>query len=292
MLLVAVLLLAPSPPSDPEVVVHVRDAQITVVFPERPLPISREQVVAWVHSCGTSVADYFDRFPVSAVRLELSGRGKGGVHSGRTWNGRLIRIDLGSSTREQDLNEDWMLTHEFLHLAFPDLDERYAWMYEGYATYVEPIARVRAGRLSVERLWKETIQGMPQGLASEKDGGLDGTQAWGRTYWGGALFWLRGDLEIRERTQNKATLQTALRAVLKAGGDGTKLWTVEDLLRKGDEATGTTVLHDLYQQMGQTAYTTDLNALWKRLGVEQRGSEVLLKDQAPQASLRRSLTER
>ena len=292
MILAASFLLTASLQNDREIAVPVRDAQITVVFPERALPLTREQVLAWVETCGATVADYFDRFPVSKVRLELSSRGKGGIRSGRTWNGRLVRIELGSSTREQDLAEDWMLTHEFLHLAFPDLDEKHAWLYEGYATYVEPIARVRSGRLTAERLWKETLEGMPKGLPADKDGGLDGTQDWGRTYWGGALFWLRADLDIRERSQGKATLQTALRAILGAGGDGTKLWPVEELLTKGDLATGTTVFHDLYRQMGQAAYKADLKGLFRRLGVEDRRGGVILDDQAPLASLRRALTTR
>jgi len=74
---------------------------------------------------------------------------------------------------------------------------------------------------------------------------------------------MSADLEIRERTQNKHSLQTALRAVLSAGGDGTHRWSVDELLAKGDEATGTTVLRDLYARMGQAPYRADLPALWK-----------------------------
>src|SRR5450755_2938321 len=100
---------------DREVDVRVRSAEVTVVFPERPLPLTRERVIAWVQACGETVADYFGKFPVPRIRLEIASRGKGGIHSGRTWSGRLIRIELGTSTREQDLDDDWMLTHEFCH---------------------------------------------------------------------------------------------------------------------------------------------------------------------------------
>ena len=262
------------------------------MLPARDLSLPREQVLDWVRGCGEAIVDYYGKFPVAEVRLEISSRRGGGVRSGRTWNGRLIRIQLGTTTTEQELRDDWMLTHELCHLAFPDLDEKHAWMYEGLATWVEPVARARTGRLSLESMWLQTLEGMPKGLPGPKDGKLDGTTAWGRTYWGGAYYWMRADLEIRERTKNEKSLQTALRAILAAGGDGSQRWTVDAVVDKGDEATGTTALRDLYREMGQGAYLPDLPALWKRLGVEKKGGTIVFDDGAPQAALRRSLTSK
>jgi len=275
-----------------ETVVKIGDSEIEVLLPSRELALPREEVLGWVKACGQTVADYFGKFPVAKVRLEISARRGGGIRDGRTWNGRLVRIQLGTTAGEGDLKNDWMLTHEFFHLGFPDLDTKFAWMYEGYATYVEPIARVHSGRLSVDALWKETLDGMPKGLPEATDAGLDGTKSWGRTYWGGAYFWMRADLGIRDRTKNKFSLQTALRGILEAGGNGSKLWTVDDVIEKGDDATGTTVLHDLYKEMGHAHYKPDLPALWKELGVELRGDDIVVDEQAPQAALRRALTEK
>jgi len=287
-----VLIAAVLSQSDRETVVKIGDSEIEVLLPSRELALPREQVLAWVKDCGQTVADYFGKFPVAKARLEISARRGGGIRGGRTWNGRLIRIQLGTTAGEGDLKNDWMLTHEMFHLGFPDLDTKFAWMYEGYATYVEPIARVRSGRLSTEALWKETLDGMPKGLPAGTDAGLDGTKAWGRTYWGGAYFWMKADLGIRDRTKNKFSLQTALRGILDAGGDGSKLWTVDDVIEKGDDATGTTVLHELYKEMGKAPYKPDLPALWKQLGVERQGDDIVVDDQAPQAALRRALTEK
>lgn len=278
--------------ADREVAVPVGRSEVTVVFPDKPLSVTREQVVAWVKACGDTIVDYFGKFPVAKVRLELSSSGKGGIRSARTWNGRLIRLQLGSGTKEEQLRDDWMLTHEFCHLSFPDLDEKFAWVYEGMAVYTEPIARVRAGRMKAAQMWKEALEGMPKGLPGPGDGALDGTTSWGRTYWGGALFWLRADLGIRGKSGGRASLQTALRGILDAGGNGTRVWAVEEVLKKGDEATGTTVLQDLYREMGQAAYAADLPALWKQLGVAKSGAEVVVDDTAPLADLRKALTAR
>jgi len=287
----ALLALVPSS-AQTETTVSIGKSTITVALPDREPAASRDQILAWVRRCGESIADYFGRFPVPDLRLELTSTDGRGVQSGRTWNGRRIRVAIGVETGEADLRNDWVLTHELCHLAFPDLDERFTWMSEGYATWVEPVVRVRAGLLRPEDFWRETLEGMPKGLPGPKDGGLDGTKAWGRTYWGGALFWMTADLEIRERTQTKRSLQTALRAILDAGGDGTHRWSVDELLAKGDAATGTTVLRDLYARMGEAPYRADLPALWKSLGVERRGGTLAFDDMAPRSALRRAITTR
>jgi hypothetical protein len=39
------------------------------------------------------------------------------------------------------------MVHEMVHTALPDMPDRYAWLSEGLAVYVEPVARVQAGDL-------------------------------------------------------------------------------------------------------------------------------------------------
>src|SRR5258708_12201474 len=97
---------------------------------------------------------------------------------------------LGQHETEEELSEDWTITHEFVHLAFASLPDNQHWMEEGLATYVEPIARAQAGQLSSEQVWRGMVLGMPQGEPKRGDRGLDWTLSWGRTYSGGALFCL------------------------------------------------------------------------------------------------------
>jgi hypothetical protein len=69
---------------------------------------------------------------------------------------------------------------------------------------------------------------MRQGLPEVGDRGLDLTHTWGRTYWGGALFCLAADVEIRRRTGNTMGLQDALRAINKAGGTIESEWRLSE----------------------------------------------------------------
>ena len=87
------------------------------------------------------------------------------------------------------------------------------------------------------------FQGLPNALGGPKTGGLDDTPSWGATYWGGTLFWFLADLEIRERTGNRKSLDDALRGILDAGGNMGVSWPLRRVLVEADHATGVPVLH-------------------------------------------------
>jgi len=127
-------------------------------------------------------------------------------------------------------------------------------------------------------------------LPQSGDQGLDHTHTWGRTYWGGALFCLLADVEIRRQTQNEKGLQDALRGILNAGGDMREDWELEKALDVGDHATGTDVLRKLYERMRNSPTETDLAALWKQLGIREENETVQFQDDAPLAAIRRSIT--
>ncbi|HSN18070.1 MAG TPA: hypothetical protein VLV87_07655, partial [Gammaproteobacteria bacterium] len=179
---------------------------------------------------------------------------------------------------------------EMVHLAFPRAADNQHWAEEGQATYIEPIARAKIGDLSVDYLWQETIEGMPKGLPGDGDQGLDHTGTWGRTYWGGALFYLLADVEIRERTHNRYGLQDALRAVVAAGGNVETSWPLEKSFALGDEAVGVPVLEELYAQWKDKPVQVDLGALWKRLGVSLQDGKITYDDKAPDAAIRKAMT--
>lgn len=98
----------------------------------------------------------------------------------------LASASCSGATEPDDLRRDWVVAHELVHLGFPSVDESHHWMEEGLATYVEPIARARAGQLLAAKVWSDLVEGLPQGLPAPGDRGLDHTPTWGRTYWGGA----------------------------------------------------------------------------------------------------------
>jgi hypothetical protein len=199
--------------------------------------------------------------------LALPGARRRGVGFGTTLGngGASIMIWLGAGTTTEQLRTDWVLVHEMMHLGVPNLDRRHRWLEEGLATYLEEVGRARAGWITAEEARASFEAGMPKGQPQAGDRGLDHTHTWGRTYWGGALFALVADLEIRERTRQAKGLDDALRAVVGRGGTIVTRWPIARLLETADAGTGTTVLQDLYREWSSQAVAVDLEATWRRL---------------------------
>lgn len=267
--------------------------RIEVSFASAPAQPLRDLVLGWVASSAQAMIVYYGQFPASRLQLRIRFFDGHGVRGGRTtgWDGASISIAVGRASHEADFKEDWVLPHEMVHLAFPSVPDEHHWIEEGSATYVEPVARARAGDLSPEKVWGDLIDGLPQGLPRSGDRGLDFTSTWGRTYWGGALFCLLADVEIRKRTGNKKGLEDALRAILKAGGTIESDWPLARALEIGDRATGVPVLRELYDKMKANPAPVDLDGLWKGLGVECRNGKTVFRDGAPLAAIRKAITQ-
>ena len=125
---------------------------------------------------------------------------------------------------------------------------------------------------------------MPQGLPKYGDRGLDRTPTWGRTYWGGAIFCMLADIEIRKRSDNKLSLRDALRGVLDAGLSMHSSATAMQVFEAGDDAIGMAVLVPLYQKMKADPYPIDLDALWAvTRGGAAKTNRCIYDDDAPMA---------
>ncbi len=272
------------------------DAVINVLFEPGDLSLPHTQVLNWVRQSACAVTEYYGGFPVRNVNLEVLPVGEGkGVVSGRTVildQTPMIRVGLSRFATGSSLQDDWIMTHEMVHLAFPSVAHEHHWIEEGIATYIEPIALAQTGDLRPDKVWRDLVDGLPKGLPQPGDEGLDNTHTWGRTYWGGALFCLMADIEIHRRTNDRYGLQDALRGIVRAGGNMNDEWALTRVLKLGDDATGVPVLMELYDQMKAKPVTPDLSALWVELGVRPSGDSVVFDEGAPLAWVVRSIMAR
>ena len=255
--------------------------------------IGGQAIIDWVNKSAKIVADYYGSFPVEKIEVVLDNYNGSGVRTGRAYGRPVLQIivEIGSHVTEVQLERDWILVHELIHLAFPDIPDQHHWFEEGLPTYIESIARVQAGDLDEKFVWKGFIKGMPKGLPLADDAGLDHTPTWGRTYWGGAIFCFVADLEIRKQTQYKMGLQDAMRAVLHSGLTLDKTASMDQVIKIADDKTGTTVMRDLYDRMKDSPEPVNLNVMWAELGViyDQKTGNVSIDDDAPMAQIRKSI---
>jgi hypothetical protein len=286
---------APAPGLADTYSVKLGGAELQVDFAPGALDLGDDPVLAHIGRAAEAVVAYFGRFPVSRARvLVVPVAGRGGAPQGTTWgdmNGfqGFTRLRIGEHTTQADLTDDWVTTHELVHMGFPSQEREHHWIEEGLATYIEPLARVKTGELTARTVWGDAFRDMHQGEPQGGDQGLDHTHTWGRTYWGGALFSLVADVQIRRETANRKGLQDALRAIVAQGGTIDQEWPIEKAFEVGDRATGTHVLTNLYAAWKDAPVTVDLDKLWSDLGVRRGEDSVEFVPSAPDAKIREAI---
>jgi hypothetical protein len=269
-------------------------SHLLVAVAPHDLKLAPDEAFDWVFRAVHAIANYAGVFPAPRTLVIVMAGKPGSPTRGETLGegGPAVLVRAGDGVTGTTVRDDWVMTHELLHVALPSLPREQVWLGEGLPSYVEPIVRVRAGLATPERLWLDLVKGLPQGLPAKGDEGLDRTHTWGRTYWGGSLFCLAADVRIREETDNARSLDDVVRAVVASGADVESHWEVERLLDAGDRATGTHVLRTLYGELALAPGTVDLALLWRRLGVGIDGDQVTFDDRAPLARVRRGIAGR
>jgi hypothetical protein len=274
------------------------ESVLQVDFANGSMDLTTDQVLKHVQQAAEAIAEYYGRFPVARARILVvpTQGGRRETIGGTTWGdvdgvAGFTRLRIAEHATQANLDDDWVTTHELDHMAFPNLPEENHWMEEGLASYVEPVARVMTGNLQAPRIWADMVRGMPQGEPGPGDQGLDRTHTWGRTYWGGALFCLVADVEIRKQTHNRKGLRDALRAIVAEGGTIDHSWPLDRAFAVGDKATGTHVLTEMYAKWKDAPVEVDLPKLWDELGVRMTGDGVELRKDAKLASVREGITK-
>lgn len=273
--------------------VDVTGGTIAVKIEDGKLSLSDDEIIDWIKRCSDGIIQYFGKFPLQNTLVLITPADESGVGpSTATADGDqgLIEIPLGHTATAEDLENDWILTHEMVHLNFPLMTGNKSWLAEGMAVYVEPFARVQAGTLEQERAWGELMRDLPQGLPGKRDRGLDYSPTWASKYWGGALFYFLADLEIRQKTNNAKGLQDAFRAITAAGGHICSNWTADKCFEIADKEIGVPVLQHLHRQMGRNSVAVDLAKLWKLMGLHRSGDRATFSAHAPLAETRKLIS--
>jgi hypothetical protein len=265
---------------------------ISVIFDDSSNTLDRDLVSAWIRRSAMAVSTYFGRFPVDRFGLLIVAESGARIGPATTYGygGSVTSMHVGHEVDDTKFRGDWVMVHEMVHLALPEVPRRSNWLLEGNATYVEPIARAQAGLMTPQDVWRWAVDDMGKGQPAAGDQGLDHTHTWGRTYWGGAMYWLMAEVAIHEKTAGKHKLQDALRAINRASGGNTASWTVDQVTQAGDAAVGVDVLSSLYHQMKDQPVRVDLDGILHRMGISEVAGEIVFDDHAPLAALRRSIT--
>jgi hypothetical protein len=262
-----------------------------------------DRMARWVEAAYRAVASFYAQAPDSEILVVIAPLPKArGVRFGQLLpeSAPGIVMLVGEETTESDLGDDWMLVHELFHVGTPSYGARSGWFDEGLATYFEPLVRARAGLGTEEKVWQEFATEMPRGLDALTGRGLGAGESRDDIYWGGGLFCLLADVEARKRTNGKKGLEDGLRAVLRAGGNSSVVWSLDDTLQAMDAGIGEPVLGELAKRHIAKGAPVDLGRLFQELGIVPTGPKppqarspgqkrVRFDETAPLAAVRRSI---
>lgn len=277
----------------PQLIV-VGGSQFYITVGPGELSVSRADLANYAKEAARAVIAYYGRFPVKQTMINFVPTDDEGIGYGSsTYNDAqqtgIVTVEVGGGTTKRNLKSSWTLTHELMHLAFPVVSHHERWLAEGIATYIEPIGRMRIGNLSREEVWGDLLNNLPKGLPRRGERGLHFSRNFDRVYWGGALYCLLADVEIRQRTNNRLGLEDALRSIAKQGGTAASDWEAQDAVKAGDRAIGLDVLSSLYAKMGDQPVYVDVSSYLRKLGVVKTGTGVRFDDKAPLAAIRRAI---
>jgi hypothetical protein len=263
------------------------DPALTLAVPSGATQIADEQLAAWVSAVAESNRRFWARSPTEGGLVLLIPSPRGGVPFGRVLSlgGAVVTVLVGQQATPQDLYDDWVLVHEFLHLGSPLMRDTGAWLNEGIATFYEPVLRTRAGWKSEDQVWREWISAMPRGMPAITGIGLQNAGR-GGIYWGGAVFVLMAEIESLQASGGRIGFSDCLRTVLADGADVTVKWPTMNLLHRCDALLGKPVIATLAEQHIEQGSAMDLDKLWRRLGVSLDGDTVRYDDSAELAWLR------
>jgi len=264
-------------------------ATLDVARLDGTLAVSRAELMDWIRKIALAHVEYWQGFTTSRVLLAVvPTAGRPRVVFGRVvpGGGVSVMLQVGARATLPELWDDWILPHEFVHTGMPMITGRASWFMEGAATYVEPVIRARAGFKREAEVWREWIEQMPRGLSALQSG-LSG----GSPYWGGGLFMLLSDIEIRRATSGSKGLEHCLRGALRAGGDmaPAERWPLSTFAQRCDAALGAPVMATMLERHLGKSVEVDLPALWRDLGVRLTADGVAVDDGAPLAAIRRVL---
>src|SRR5262245_29201149 len=119
------------------------DLELTLVEMEPRDTAHTKALLRWSRDAATGVAAYFRKFPVERLLLVVVPNHRPRIGDGRTRGsgGATIQVAVSLRAGPEQFRDDWVLTHEMIHLGLPSLPRPNHWLEEGSATYLEPILR-------------------------------------------------------------------------------------------------------------------------------------------------------
>jgi len=264
------------------------------------------EIVTWLQSASSNVSLAYGRFPSASPRIvvipaqDRSWGGDSPVPFGRlTRQGEdKIELYINADRPIEEFYGDWTATHEFSHLMLPYLGSRHRWISEGFASYYQNVLMSRAGQYTPRQAWQKLYSGLERGRISRPDLTLNEAadagvrQARMKIYWGGAAIALLADIELRERSGGRESLDVALDRLQQCCLPSQRTWSGPELFAQLDALVDGAVFMPLYKRYANSGGFPDVGPALNSIGIATDDATVSLEREAPLVHVRDAITDR
>ena len=279
-------------------IIEVAGAGIRLATPGSLSGAQRTKIRQWIErtiNTVTSVYGYFPQPQPQVLVIPIGHRSKAVVKASVVRGGGLATIIYIDETRSlAEFMLDWKATHEFSHMLIPYITSRNRWLSEGLASYYQNVLRARDGRLTETQAWQKLYDGFQRGKNGTHGGSLaqatrSGRGSTMRVYWSGAALLLMADMQLRELSGGRQSLDTALQSLSSCCMSNEKTWQAREMFQRLDKLTGTEIFENLYDKYVYAHSFPDMRPVWEDLGVQIRFNRVRLMPSAPLTNIRTAI---
>ena len=263
---------------------------------------AKRKLDTWIAKVSRAAVSAYGQLPIADVQVLVIavGASKEPVEFGQSTRGQGSGLTLFVDPAQpaSAFDHDWVAVHEMSHLFHPYLGDRGSWLGEGLATYYQNVLRARAALLTPDEAWAQIDAGFDRGrsMTRSKDVTLetaseaeDGRTNFMRTYWSGTAYWLETDLALRRSSDNRLSVDEALRRFDACCLPSYRGWKPDDFVAKLDELLGTHVFRKQFEEFRARHDFPDLAPAYADLGIRRDHGALHFVDDAPAAEVRRAI---
>lgn len=254
------------------------------------LGAQEQHVVNWITRTAGAMASVFGRWPRDEWRIEVTPvtlLSEDPVPWAQVLRGEpdTISFYINALASEETLTQDWTAFHEMSHLLIPYRGWGDMWFSEGLASYYQNLLLAREDIIDAEELWKRLHAGFHRGRLDTSMANLDleelspqfrETGSYMRVYWSGVWFFLNADVQLRQSTNNKQSLDTALKALNECCAN--LRLSARQIAIKLDQLTDQDIFLPSFYRVRESHTVPDFESILRKLAVTVDADTVVFKD--------------
>jgi hypothetical protein len=257
-----------------------------------------QAIVSWIESVTSALASVYGRWPRDELRVEVSPIGvrtDDPVPWAQVERGQpdTVSFYIDALASPDKLVNNWTAYHEFSHLLIPYRGWGDMWFSEGLASYYQNLLQARHGIFSQQEMWDRLHAGFMRGRNTNKlpelslgelSEQMHESRSYMRVYWSGAWYFLTADVELRRRSNNQQSLDTALESLNRCCAEDSL--SAREIAMQLDRLSEQALFVPLFDKVAASQAIPAFEPLFQQLGIEVINDGVLLLDNAEEIGIR------